>query len=111
MSLDSSLNASTPRTELPSLFSRGENVATPNWPGSVPNRPPETPDFAGIPTSAIHRPAPSYMPAELITDSVNRHTSASKILSPVTGCTPPFANVADITARSRTVTTIEHCSI
>ncbi len=98
----------TPRTELPWVSRRGENVAMPSCPGSVPMRPPATPDFAGIPTPAIQRPAPSYMPAELITARVRRQASALRILSPVTGWVPPLARVADMTERSRVVTRVEH---
>ncbi len=43
MSLDKSLKASTPRTELPSSFRRGEKVAKPTRPRTVPGNPPAPP--------------------------------------------------------------------
>ena len=93
---------------MPEESSRGENVAIPSCPGKVPITPPATPDFAGIPTEAIHLPAPSYIPAEAITACTCRQTSGSSTCSPVTGWIPPSARVTPITARSFTVTMIEH---
>ena len=83
----------------------------PSCPGIVPISPPATPDLAGMPTLTIQRPEPSYMPADVITACVTRLAAADMMRSPVIGWTPPLAKVAAITARSRTVTRMEHCCV
>ncbi|GMA33228.1 hypothetical protein GCM10025875_32200 [Litorihabitans aurantiacus] len=111
MSADRRSMTLTPRTLLPWASSRGESTASPTRPGSAPIRPPATPLLAGMPTRLHHEPAPSYIPAAAITASVWRAVTGSSTASPVTGCTPPFASVAAITARSVTVTRTEHCRV
>jgi hypothetical protein len=49
------------------------------------------------------------MPQLPISDSAFRVTSADTTCSPVTGLVPPLATVAAINARSRAVTSNEHC--
>lgn len=83
----------------------------PTCPGSTPTMPPATPLLAGIPTAVNQVPTASYIPATPITDITSRATSGGISRSPVTGCTPPVASVAAITARSREVTAIEHCRV
>ena len=70
--------------------------------------PPETPLLAGMPTVVTQSPAASYMPQVVMTLRTWRTTSRLTTCSPVTGCTPPLARVAAISARSRVVTSREH---
>src|SRR5699024_12439881 len=87
----------TPRTELPVLSRRGENVAKPMTPGSVPMMAPETPDFAGMPTTDIHRPARLYIPAEDNTACTCRETSGETTRLPVNDLLPQPATVLAVT--------------
>ena len=57
----------------------------PARPGTTPMMPPDTPDFAGTPTSEIQSPAESYMPHAIITLSTWRATRGAKTRSPVSG--------------------------
>ena len=61
---------SCPRTLLPAMSSRGENVPIPPLPGETVTIPPPIPLLAGSPTSYSHSPELSYSPAVTITASV-----------------------------------------
>ena len=108
MSLESRAKASTPRTLLPCSSSGGAKVARPACPGSAPMMPPPTPLLAGMPTEETQSPAESYMPQVSMTDMTWRTWAPVKTCLPVTGCTPPLARVAAMSARSRAVTSTAH---
>lgn len=55
-SRESSENVFSPLTLFPFASRRGENTATPIWPGRTPRTPPPTPLLAGRPTVKIHSP-------------------------------------------------------
>ena len=103
--------ALTPRTLLPAGSSGGEKVPTAPFPGATATIPPETPDFPGNPD--LEQP----LARALVQAGGGQHrkgvaqTSARTTRSPVTGLTPPCASVAPITARSRAVTSSEHCFV
>ncbi len=62
-----------------------------------------------MPTSVTHSPAASYIPHVVMTLSTRSTSAGLSTRSRVRGLTPLFASVAAISARSRHVTSIEHC--
>ena len=60
----------------------GDHTPIPSWPGRTARIPPDTPLFAGRPTSNSHSPAPSYMPQVAMTDSTSRTVSSPAACSP-----------------------------
>ncbi len=77
--------------------------------GDRPDEHPETLLLAGMPISDIQSPAESYMPHVVMTLSAWRLEATESTRSPVIGWRPPVASVAAMTARSRVVTSTEHC--
>ena len=57
-------------TLLPKLSRRGEKVARPSTSGTMLMTMPETPDLAGSPISYRNWPLASYMPHDVMLDSI-----------------------------------------
>jgi hypothetical protein len=96
-----------PLTVLPSALIFGEKLAKAPKEGITVRSPPETPDFAGTPSSLVNFPAPLYIPQVVMTVTTAYTVLVFNILSPVDGTIPLFASMAPNRASDLVLTIIE----
>ena len=96
-----------PLTVFPSSFKGGAHVQKAPIPGITVKRSPDTPLLEGTPSSFVNLPAPLYMPQVVISVTTACTVFGCKILFPVVGLMPLFANIDPNLANDSTETSKE----